>query len=127
MRYIGIDFGSKKVGIAISDEGGRMAFPDSVVLNDASLVPSIVAKARALQATVILGDSRDMKGNENPIAQKIRAFGAELERQGIATAYEPEWFTSKEAERIQGRHAMTDAAAAALILNSYLQRNKTTQ
>jgi RNase H-fold protein (predicted Holliday junction resolvase) len=38
--------------------------------------------------------------------------------------YEPEMFTSKEAERIQGRSEKTDASAAAIILQSYLDRNK---
>lgn len=126
MRYIGIDYGSKKVGVAISDEEGRMAFPDCVIPNNDALIPYIVGRAKELNALVVLGDSRDMKGNENPIAQHIRAFGEALSREGIGTAYEPEWFTSKEAERIQGRTPMTDAAAATLILNSYLSRNKTT-
>ena len=34
MKYLGIDFGSKRVGIAVSDENGQMAFPHSVILND---------------------------------------------------------------------------------------------
>lgn len=122
MRYIGIDFGSKKVGIAQSDDEGRMAFPDRVVPNDGQLFAIVRDLALSTKATVVLGDSRDFAGNENPIAIKIRAFGEELGKEGIVVVYEPEWFTSREAERIQGRTKDTDASAAALILNGYLTR-----
>ena len=42
MRYLGIDFGEKRVGIAISDEEGKFAFPTAVLANDKDLLKNIV-------------------------------------------------------------------------------------
>ena len=44
----------------------------------------------------------------------------------IPVYLEPEFYTSAEAERVQGKSALTDASAAALILKSYLERHSTT-
>ena len=41
MRYMGIDYGAKRVGIAISDEKGIIAFPHSVIGNDETLIAKI--------------------------------------------------------------------------------------
>ena len=41
MRYLGIDYGSKRIGLSISDEEGRMAFPHSVVENDSHALENI--------------------------------------------------------------------------------------
>ena len=124
MRYIGIDYGTKKIGIALSEEEGRMAFPHSVVKNDDVFFSALLALVRENHAAVVLGDSRDYKGNENPVATAIKELGAALIAEGVGVHYEPEWYTSKEAERLQGRNAMTDAAAATVLLNSYLTRIK---
>ncbi len=123
MRYVGIDFGTKKVGVALSNEGGTMAFPHAVLPNDALLFDAIRQLAHEQKGTVIIGDSRAHDGSQNPVAKEARAFGARLEADGLTVLYEPEFYTSKEAERIQGRSTLTDASAAALILTSYLQRN----
>lgn len=126
MRYIGIDYGTKKVGVALTDGDANMAFPHSVILNDPELFTSVLALTKAYSATVVMGDSRANDGTENPVAKEARAFGDELAKHGVVVVYEPEYYTSKEAERIQGRTEMQDASAATLILNSYLKRNHTT-
>ena len=41
MKYLGIDFGSKRIGLAVSDDGGKLAFPHSVVPNGANLLEEI--------------------------------------------------------------------------------------
>ncbi len=135
MRYLGIDYGTKKVGLALSDEAGRMGFPHAVVAN----TPRLVEEVAALIATknvgaVVLGESRDFTGRENPVASAARAFAKHLgERAGVPVFFEPEVFTSAEARRQhegtektraprQTRGARVDASAAALILTSYLSR-----
>lgn len=125
MRYIGIDYGNKKVGVALSDENGEMAFPHSVLKNDDNFVDDILGLIRVHKATVVIGDSRANDGSENPIAKEAKMFAARLEEDNVVVRFEPEFYTSQEAERIQGRTDMTDASAATLMLNSYLRRNAT--
>lgn len=133
MRYLGVDYGSKRVGLALSDESGAMGFPHSIVVNTPRLVDEICALiAKENVGAVVIGDSRNLEGGENPIAKDARAFGEQLtERAGIAVAYESEIFTSAEARRAPEkeiksrapkRHTDVDSSAAALILTSYLSR-----
>ncbi len=122
MRYIAFDYGDKKVGIALSNEDGTMAFPHSVVPNDITFRERALGLIHEYDAEVVLGDSRAHDGSENRIASAIKAFASYLEGNGVTVHFEPERFTSREAERIQGRTDMTDASAAALILDGFLRR-----
>ena len=124
MRYIALDYGDKKVGIAVSGEEGSMGFPLRVVKNDDSLFNDVLALVREYNAEVVLGDSRTLGGVENPIAKAIHAFADRLTKESIVVHFEPEYFTSKEAERIQGRTPNTDASAAAIMLTSFLTRTR---
>lgn len=133
MRYLGIDYGSMKVGLALSDEEGTMGFPHSIVPNTPRLADelcSFIAKENV--GAVVIGESRNLAGGENPIAEDARRLGEQLaESAGVSVFYESEVFTSAEARRAPSkemksrsvkRHTMVDAAAAALILTSYLSR-----
>ncbi|MDO8408367.1 MAG: Holliday junction resolvase RuvX [bacterium] len=143
MRYLGVDYGSKRVGLALSDEAGTMGFPHDIIAN----TPRLAGVLRALIArenvgAVVIGESRTLLGGENPIAQSAHALGEALEREaGVPVAYESEVFTTVEARRppepsfaeatkdkkprksrAAKRRADVDASAAALILTSYLSR-----
>src|SRR3989344_294976 len=62
MRYLGIDYGTKRVGLALSDEGGNMAFPLAVVKNDAKLNDTIVSFVKEKQVgAIVIGHSLAMK------------------------------------------------------------------
>lgn len=126
MRLLGIDFGSKKVGLALSDERGVMAFPHSVVPNDEKLIPTIEALALKEHVTkIVIGRSLNKEGNPNKIQEAIEACMLDLTLAlGVPIELEPEQYTTQEALRIQGKSAMTDASAAALILNSYIMRQQ---
>ncbi len=126
MKYIGIDYGSKRVGVAISDEGGTMAFPKVVISAGAQLVEKISELFKEEQVqSVVLGESKDFSGKDNPIMNDILSFKKALEeRLNIDIILEPEFMTSREAEHIQGRGDMHDASAATLILQSYLDKQK---
>ncbi len=124
MRIMGIDFGTKNVGIALTDEKGVMAFPHSVVPNDKKLQASIeklIEKEKVGQ--VVIGHSVDKEGNPNKIQEAIEAFMLDLTLScGVPVELEKERYTTQEAMRIQGKTKLTDASAAALILDSYLTR-----
>ena len=135
MRYLGVDYGSKKVGLALSDEAGKMGFPHDIIPNTPRLqenVCSLIAKENV--GAVVIGESRDFKGKENPVAADARALGEHITTQcGIPVFYESETLTSAEARRMpekQGKsrapqaRANVDASAAALILTSYLTKHE---
>lgn len=141
MRYIGIDYGTKRVGVALSDESGRLAFPHSVLKSDKTLLSKIenITKEQKV-GIVVLGESKDFKGKDNLVSAKIAEFKKELEdKTGRKVEYEPEFLTSVQAARWQLRRPeasrgsgirsknwrandMLDASAAAIILQSYLDR-----
>ena len=123
MRYLGIDFGEKRVGIAISDEDGQIAFPSVVLVNDNSLMKNIVdlCMKNGIEM-VVMGESRDYKGQINTIMWKIQGFKKQLETIGFKVAFEPEFMTSVQASQITGENKMLDASAAAIILQAYLNR-----
>lgn len=143
MRYLGVDYGSSKIGLALSDEEGTMGFPHDIIPNTPRLIDelcTLIAKENV--GAVVIGESRTLAGGENPIAKDARAFGDELAtRAGVPVFYESEVFTSAEARRAsspaeggsasggKGRksrapkaRANVDASAAALILTSFLSR-----
>lgn len=125
MKYLGIDFGEKRVGIAMSDEEGKIAFPTAVLVNDGNLMKNIVDLCMKNGVeTVVMGESRDYQGQINPIMWKIQGFKKQLETIGFKVMFEPEFMTSVQASQITGENKMLDASAAAIILQSYLDKNK---
>ena len=129
MRYMGIDFGTKKIGIALSDEAGTMGFPHAIITNDGRLIDEILTLIeRKGVGAVVIGESRDYAGNENTVAKVAKEFAMLLERRsGLTVHFEPEMLTTQEARRdFEGVRVPgspdVDASAAALILTSFLSR-----
>lgn len=129
MRLLGIDYGHKKVGLAISDETGRFAFPLVVLVNDKFLLEKIkkICEQEKIKK-IVVGESLNLDGRPNLIMAKIKKFADKLKREiKLPLDYEREIYTSWEAKRIideSQTDKMTDARAAALILKSYLDRSE---
>lgn len=126
MRYMGIDYGGKRVGVAFSNDDGTMAFPHSVIKNDGELIRNLVALAKAERAeAIVIGASRNLEGGSNPIQDRIDDCILDLTLElGMPVHSEPEVYSTQEAIREQGRNDMTDASAASIILNSYLMKQR---
>ena len=124
MKYLGIDYGTKKVGLALSDDGGSLAFPHSVVPNDRNLLESVLVllKENSIE-NVVIGHSLANDGSENPIMEGAHKFTIFLEEKNCVVHLEPEFLTTFQAKR-NTEDSMADAAAAALILQSFLDRTK---
>ena len=127
MRLLGIDYGHKKVGLALSDEGGRFAFPHNTWPNDKFLVGKIKELcAREKVGLIVVGESLDLSGRPNPLMREIEKFEDLLKQKiGLPLAREREFFSSWETKRIideEQTDPLTDARAAALILKSYIDR-----
>ncbi len=126
MKYLGIDFGYKKVGFAQSDDEGRMAYPLMIAPNDAILLKDTLELIRELKfSTVVIGESVDGKGKPNPIAKEARLFAAKIESScDVKIAFEKEWYSTVEARKQpgnEGNHNVDDQAAA-IVLQRYLDK-----
>lgn len=123
---MGIDYGSKKIGIALTDDGGTMAFPHAVVPNDAQFFPYIeklVAEKRV--GEIVVGHSLDNQGAPNKIHAAVEGFMVDVTLHiGIPVHLEPEQYSTQQAKQLQGKSGMVDASAAALILDSFITKQK---
>ncbi len=136
MKYLGIDYGSKRVGLALSDESGMLAFPYKILKNDMALVEMIhnICGEENISA-IVLGESHDLSGEPNKIMGSIEEFKRNIETElDLPVYFQKEFMTSIEArgrvgkERNNARQVQkekqgaVDASAAALILQRYLDK-----
>lgn len=133
MRYIGIDYGTKRIGLALSDEEGLMAYPHSVVQSGKTALDEILTICKNEEVILmVMGDSKSLDGTPNPLMEHVQRFlTAWKGKSEISVAMEPEYFSSHQAVKMRGKdakHDKIDASAAAIILQSYLdkERNKKT-
>src|SRR3990172_7588329 len=142
-RFLGIDFGTKRIGLALSDEEGILAFPESVILNDAKTLGKIkdLCQEKGV-GSIILGESLNLSSEPNKLMVKINKFKKKLEEElDLKVYFEKEFMTSFEARRIfenlteprpdtarkvKRKRILIDASAAALILQRYLDRKNAT-
>ena len=130
-RCLGIDYGSKRVGLALSDPLGITARPLDVVarasLNDR--VAELVASEDV--GTIVVGLPTGLSGEEGDSAVAARELGEELrELTGLPVVYVDERLTSRIAEssllesgmKRRERRENVDKVAAAVILQSYLDQ-----
>lgn len=126
MKYLGIDYGEKKVGFAQSDDEGRMAYPLMIAPNDKALLKDTLELVRAMKiSTVVIGESVDSKGKPNAIAKEARKFGTQLEDAvDIQLVFEKEWYSTVEARKQPGKEGdhEVDDQAAAIVLQRYLDK-----
>lgn len=126
MKYLGIDYGTKRIGIALSDDDGQMAFPDSVIENNEKLIENlskIISENKV--GLVVIGESKNYKMEDNLIMEDVLNLKRVIEAEfGLEVELHPEVLTSVQAESIQGKNEMVDASAASIILQSYIDSIK---
>lgn len=134
MRALGIDFGTARIGIALSDEMKMIATPFDVYRaknteEDYEYFDNLIKDKNV--DTIVIGLPKNMKGEEQEIAEKARNFGDNLKKiTGKPVIYIDERLTSVFAERImieanmkwQDRKKIVDKLSAATILQNYLDR-----
>jgi putative Holliday junction resolvase len=132
-KALGIDPGSARVGLALSDDLGMLAHPlETVNVKGAGDVAAYVAGVvrREKVEVVVLGLPRNMDGSHGPAAAKTREFGEKLRATipGCELVYWDERMTSVAAQRAlheTGRNtkqsrSVIDQVAAQMILQGYL-------
>jgi putative Holliday junction resolvase len=128
-RVVGIDYGTKRVGVALSDESRMIASPYRVIEAAAAIemIEQIVAGEDI--ELVVVGLPIGLAGNETPSTIGAREFAEELsERLAVTVELADERFTSKVAEDVlieagmtrERRRQIRDKMAATVMLQSYL-------
>ena len=133
MRWLGIDPGEARVGLAICDPEDRIAVPLEVIPASAAFpaIRSIVKREQV--GGIVVGLPLLPSGDEGDAAKMARKLGDRLARQlDVPVVYEDERFTSVEAEaqrRAAGapRAVASDDLAAALLLEQFLAGRRTAE
>ncbi len=134
MKYLGVDPGENRVGLAISDPEGRLAMPLSVLdeADDQAQVDAIlqVAKEQAAEA-IVVGMPYTLRGGVGPSAERVQAHLQLLQQSTELPVHTwDERFTSGIAEKVlleadvsrAGRKQHLDKLAAAIMLQSFLDK-----
>jgi putative Holliday junction resolvase len=137
MRVLGIDFGERRIGLALSDPTGTLASPLPTVKRRVGKRPPLatligIAESHGVEAFV-LGLPLTLSGDESDWTRVVRDVGAALsERTGLPVHFMDERFTSVRAEKAvrsiglpknkREQKERVDAAAAILILQGWLDR-----
>jgi len=133
MRAIGLDLGSKRIGVALSNSEGTMAMPYEVIVRSADVerdhrrVRELVDEAEA--EIVVVGLPLSLDGTDGPMAKKYRAEAADLTSVvGVEVELWDERFTTVTADRqlmsrdlnAKQRRAVVDKVAASVMLQAWL-------
>lgn len=133
-RFLAVDVGGKRTGLALGDSLTRVAMPVEVlhVPRGPALLDAILKAVRAhAPDAIVMGLPLNMDGSEGPAAEQARAFAAEVqERAGLVVHLQDERLTSFEADQRMARSGRTrgekrelrDALAAAALLEDFLRR-----
>jgi putative Holliday junction resolvase len=141
MRFLGIDYGTKRIGVAISDENHTLAFPKEIILNNSGTFKRLddIIKKEDIKE-IVVGESVDFSGKLNALSGRIEVFILELqEKFDLPVHKQKEFLTSVEARKAgntkkglspsqahskvkQIKSGRVDASAAALILQRYLDK-----
>jgi len=141
MKYLGIDYGTKKIGIAVSDDSGMIASPRTILRNERGVILTIAELCHQEEIEeIVVGESVDLDGSHNLLMQDIEKFNTRLEKHtGLPIQMEKEWLSSVAArghlytkgnianERWTGsqnkkRREDIDDNAATVILQRYLDK-----
>jgi putative Holliday junction resolvase len=136
-RVLGIDYGTRRVGLAVSDPTATIAQPLPTLVRRAGKRPPVAAITRLVQeqqvSEIVIGLPLSLAGEETDWTAEVRAFGAKLaERAAVPIFYLDERMTSVIAERTvrslglkrreREQRDRVDATAALLILQAHLNR-----
>jgi putative holliday junction resolvase len=135
-RVLGIDLGSRRIGVAISDGLGLTAQPTATILRHGGMrdIEAIRAQITTADAgRIVLGLPLDPQGQEGPAALRARAFGEKLAAAlGLPVDLIDESFSTVEAEEVllaadvsrARRKQVVDKMAAAVILQRWLDSHR---
>jgi putative Holliday junction resolvase len=133
-RYMGVDYGEKRIGLARADDDARLAVPHRVFQIGKNYEEDIQYLATYLKSeadVIVIGLPLTKEGTEGPMAKKVREFAEDLQfRTDLAVHFQDERLTTRENYGLlQGypteeKQKLIDALAAASILQTWLDKTK---
>ena len=136
-RFLGLDVGSKRIGVAVSDELGLTAQPVLTLIRRRNVREDVRSLARLARrfsvSAIVVGNPFYLSGEPSPQAAKTQAFATELgEWTGLPIHLWDERLTTREAHQIlyeaghprQDHRRVVDQVAATLILQSFLENRE---
>jgi len=137
VRTLALDWGERRIGVAISDPTGLIAQPLETIPAHAGGRDALERIAELVRShevgEIVVGLPVHMNGRSGPEAAKARAFGERVRsRAGVAVEYLDERWTSVEAERALAESGMSrreqrgkvDPVAAAILLRTWLEMRR---
>lgn len=125
MKLLGVDYGTKRIGLATADTETKIATPLKVIDNDGDALKTVVDISNKKDVdTIVIGESTDRTGEDNPVMNQAREFANGL----INTAesdltFFDEFGSSIAASRQPNDPKHIDGSAAAIILQRYLEQS----
>lgn len=116
-KVLGLDWGESKIGLAIGSSEARVASPFKIIKNDNQTINIIkeICQEKEIKE-IVIGKLRDKNKKFNKFIESVGGLGVSVE-------LEDERLTSKMAGRLsRDLKGQDDAAAASLILQSWLER-----
>lgn len=123
-RILGIDYGTRRIGLAISDESRVLAFPYRVLDQKGDESITVIGEVCRKENIdrIVIGIPHGLQGSDTAMTREAMRFADALKVVGIPTERVNEFFSSKEAARGASSKDKIDASAAAIVLQSYLER-----
>lgn len=122
---LAIDYGTKNIGLALTDAILRIPYPLESVPNDKKIIDTIARVVKDHEvAAIVIGLPTHTYGNEGESAELARLFGEKLKVLELPIIFEDERFSSALVKKLmaEDKNYDKDAIEAAVILESYLQR-----
>ena len=121
-KILGIDWGSRRVGLAVTDSAAKLAQPLPSLPSTANLIEQIKQLCQQEGVgTLVVGLPRGLDGQDTPQTVQVRQFAAKLAvTTKIPLKLQDEGLTSVTARQAEPPPVDVDSAAASLILNDYL-------
>lgn len=122
MRYLGIDFGTKRIGLAVGDDEMKIASPLCTVADIKSVLEII--KTEEVEK-IIIGNPVTMRSEDGGMVDQVSLFVDELKQStGLEIILADERLSSKSADVLLGKRdkGNRDAVAAMVILQTYLDQ-----
>lgn len=124
MNYLGIDYGEKRIGLAKAESDNKIATPLKTILNHAGVLNELADIVHTeVVEKIIVGLPISLDGTTNDFAHKVTEFAEDLEaRTDTPVELVNEIFSSKMAADQPGSNHKIDESSAALILQTFLDR-----
>jgi putative Holliday junction resolvase len=122
-KILGLDYGTKRIGLAVAERTTRLAIPRGVIATNGALSEIASLCRKETFDAIVIGLPLTLRGEEGAMARRVRDFGEKLLRKtNLPLFFIDERMTSRGARKVGARSV--DAAAAAAILQLWLDRNE---